>query len=429
MLHESHDGDIEAIRATPGFVGGLLRVYDRMLGWNLRHPLLASSGALLLFFGAIGIVTQSAMAPTFGPPLLNLKFFPDDVSVIKVAIRVPDNGTRNDTEHMLNEIGRDIVNLGSSKIESVSGIVGMSVDASYRPLFGERRGFLFAALPRIDEQDIDDPRQFISELRDQLETNYGDLLSELEVEANRDGPPTGMPVAIRVQGVDDRTVTRAADDLYAWLQSQMVDGGPLADVTNLVHSSHESDRVLKFSFDFAQLNQHQLTLLQAQQAVSGLFDGRYVGELQLTNEELPIRLQMSDAIADTPGRVASIPLQRSLQVPPSYFGCRQRHRRSGEYPFIPPRFCPSHRYYRWFGRQYNAEPGSGATHRQCLVAGTRRSVPRRHGGLWRRSRKHRAVLPKPGHGFFNRLAADLRHFSRAIQKLPPTFCYYYQRWF
>jgi HAE1 family hydrophobic/amphiphilic exporter-1 len=311
MRHEAHDGDIESIRATPGLVGGLLRVYDRMLGWNLRHPLLASSAAIGLFIGAIGIVAQSAMAPSLGPPLLNLKFFPDDVSVIKVAIRVPDHGTRDDAEAMLNEISRDIVNLGSSKIESVSGIVGMSVDASYRPVFGERRAFLFAALPRIDERDIDDPRQFIHDLRDQLTRDFGEQLSELEVEANRDGPPTGMPVAIRVQGVDDRTVTRAADDLYAWMQSEIHPEGKLQGITNLVHSSHESDRVLQFSFDFAKLNQHQLTLLQAQQAVSGLFDGRYVGELQLTNEELPIRLQMSDQIADSPGRVASIPLQRS----------------------------------------------------------------------------------------------------------------------
>ena len=82
-------------------------------------------------------------------------------------------------------------------------------------------------------------------------------------------------------------------------------------MTNLVHSGHEQDKTLNFSFDFDRLSRHHLTLLQAQQAVSGLFDGRFVGELQLANEELPIRLQMADDILTEPGRLGAVPVQRT----------------------------------------------------------------------------------------------------------------------
>ena len=197
-----------------------------MLSWNLRHPILACLGGFTLLIGAVLIVYQSIKAPEEGKnPILNVSFFPDDVSVIKVVIRVPDTGTIDDTEQFINEIGQRLKARGPGSIESVSGIVGISVDSSYRPVFGERRGFIFAALPKISERSFDDPRQLIQDIREELETLYSDSLAELEVEANQDGPPIGMPIAIRVQGVDDASVLAAADELYDWMSQEQLSGG------------------------------------------------------------------------------------------------------------------------------------------------------------------------------------------------------------
>ncbi|MCA8961164.1 MAG: efflux RND transporter permease subunit [Planctomycetes bacterium] len=308
MSAREADG-IESLLARHGIVGWLARIYDRHLHWNLRHPVLTILIVFLLFGVAIGVVVQSAIAPGLGQrPILTLRFFPEDTSNLNLRIRLRSGSSLAETDRVVREISRILIDLGPGTVRNVSGFAGMTIDRTYRPSWNHQHGFLMVELPSRGERDFDDPSRLISTLRTELGRRFEPHGIHVEVTAQQDGPPTGAPVSVRALGTVDRSVERLSQDLYEWMIAESSPGGRLEGVIDLVHDRDRVDEVFVFEPDREALAKLGLTDLQVQEFVAGAFEGTYVGDYLRPDDEIPVRVRLSRSEIHDPVELLDVPI-------------------------------------------------------------------------------------------------------------------------
>lgn len=308
-VHGLDESDIRSFLARPGLVGFLARSYDQILRWNFRHRLAAVGLTLALFLFAVGIVVQSHFGPQLDEPMrpiLKIKFFPDDTSVLNIAVHMPSGTPLEETEKRVRTIARHLVARGEGQIANVTGMAGLTIDESYREEYNHQYGFLFVDLPERAKRTYRDPRTLMADIRDDLRRTFeGDGLT-IEVKPQKDGPPTGAPVHIRVGGIDDDTVERLALDLHAWMHDQLDDS--LKGIIDLDHGRSLVTESLAFGLDRAGLARLDMSEVAVQRFLAGTYDGLYVGDLLRTDDEIPVRVRVSRTHSTDPIAVLDLPI-------------------------------------------------------------------------------------------------------------------------
>lgn len=311
----SADRDLELLLARPGFVGRLARAYDRILLWNLHHPRVVVAGCALAFLLVIGVIYQSVNAPQLGQsPILKLVFFPEDTSVLNVSVRLPSGSTLDDTNEVVERLSERLLARGPGEIASCSGLAGLNVDASYRPVWSRQYGFIFVELPSRDVQTFDSADRLIASIREDIGPFCEERGIELEVRAQKDGPPTGAPVSIRIMGSDAASIARLADDLHAFLVEESAPNRSLEGVIELNRDDRWRTREIEFVPDPRRVAQYGYTISDVQQFVAGAFDGAYGGDCLRVDDEIPVRVRVERDLLRAPHRVMEVPLRED----PSY---------------------------------------------------------------------------------------------------------------
>ena len=276
-----------------GIMGKIDAIYCAILNYNLKHPFLVISSVTLLFFMAVGLLIYSFTAPQYGrTPLLKNKFFPDDTSVIDVYIRMNSGTPLEETDRVVRKISRQIADMGTDHIASVTGLTGLTIDKAYRPAFGNQYGMLNLEVPSKDTRAYDDVKKFISELDEKVKDWGKDENGSFEVSARQGGPPVGAPVNIRLTGLDDETIMAMTTDLLAWLHSENTKEGSLYGLKDLSHDRQQTTTVLSFIPNREDIAQFGLSDQQVQMIVADAIDGAYVGELRRSDDDIPIRAQL-----------------------------------------------------------------------------------------------------------------------------------------
>lgn len=283
-----------------GILGRLARSYDRALTWTLRRPRTTLVLTALLFVSAIGVLIQSAVAPRLGlSPLLKLEFFPSEASVAEVRVTMPTDTSLEATDALVRRIATDLASRGLDHITSVTGMTGMMVDSSYKPQWGPGFGYLQVEIAGGTARAFDDPNAYIQALSREIVERYGTPEIRLTMGAQQGGPPTGLPISVRLRGENDAATLAAAHDLKARLIELSQPGQPLEGAIGIGTDADREETVVTFVPDRLRLAEYDLTLAEAQRFVAGLFDGIYVGDLRRSDEDIPVRLRVSRAaIAD-----------------------------------------------------------------------------------------------------------------------------------
>ncbi|MFW5751095.1 MAG: efflux RND transporter permease subunit, partial [Planctomycetota bacterium] len=274
-----------AFLERPGPIGVLARVYDRLLRWNLAHRAAAVGIALLLFAAAVGVLMQSVYGPRIDPdtrPLLKMEFFPDNTA--------PSGTTLDQTDALVREICGQIMQRPRSEVATCTGMAGMVWDESYKERYSHQHGFIFVELPPRAQQRYDDALAFVAELRDDLQRRFAHGGIRIEVRPQRDGPPTGAKVNVRVTGLSDAAVEGLAMELYAWMRSEQ--DGALAGIADIEHDRDLYHDELAFHVDPAAAARFDLPPSQVREFVAGAFDGLWVGDYLRTDDEIPVRLRI-----------------------------------------------------------------------------------------------------------------------------------------
>ncbi len=288
-----------------GITGRFSRIYDRLLRWNLSHPYLTVTFSAILFFLAVGII----IVPAFGyRPILKVVFFPDDTSKLVTSIRMPAGAPLAETDRVVRDVSRFLVERGTGFIANTTGTAGMLVDRNYKPLRSRQYGSIQVELPPREIREFDDSRLFIRELRAEVEAKFEHNGVDLELTAAPDGPPIGEPVNVRVAGRDDATVFAAAEALLAHLNAESGKGGAVQGLIDIRHDRNLLTEVVSFHPDRDRVSLFDLRERDVQAFVADALDGAYVGDYRRIDKDVPVRVRMSRLHIREPADILGVPI-------------------------------------------------------------------------------------------------------------------------
>lgn len=300
------EGPDEWLQQT-GVMGRISRLYDRLLHWHLAHPWRAVGIATLLFLLAIGVMVQSLNANAWGmKPLLREKFFPEDSSVFQASVIMPAGTPLEASDSVVRELQGVLLEQGPGQFRTTTGIAGFYIDDTYKPVWGNQHATAFAELPAVSERDFDDPYAHLEATRQLVNEHFADRNLTIEIIPQKDSPPTGPPITVRVGGINETSVLALADDLLAWMRDQQY--AALSGAIDLRHDREQFDTVLDFRPDLRALAEYGLTPEIAQQFIAGAIDGSYIGDFRRQDGDIPTRVRLSPSATASPEALAGLPV-------------------------------------------------------------------------------------------------------------------------
>ncbi len=196
----------------------MLRRYEMVLQWALRHRFVMLAGAAFSFILAI---------VAFGVFNAGIELFPENIppSQAFVQIEAP-NGTRVEQTDLVADRVEQVVKevIPAHDIESVVATVGQSAAGGFGGGAGSGgRGTHLAtvAVNFIDYQDRSrDVSTVMEEVRQRLELEIAG--ADISVDFVTPGPPTGKPVTVEIAGEDPTLLKRLGDDVVTLLERSPV---------------------------------------------------------------------------------------------------------------------------------------------------------------------------------------------------------------
>ena len=290
-------------------IGTAARMYDRLLRWCLARPWSTVGLTVGLFVLAIGVLLQSAFAPFIGMrPLLKLEFFPSDASVAEVRVTMPPGTPLETTDAKVREIARFIAGHGPGAVASAQGIAGLTIDTTYKPQWGSQYGIVQVEIAARAQRTIDDPNQWIRDLGPAIQSRFATGASLITVEAQAGGPPTGLPINVRIAGLDDAAVRRCAEDLFTWMQSAARPGEPLHGAIGLASDLGRTDAVVDIDLDQERLARYGLREADDAGMAAGLVEGAFVGNLRRSDDDIPVKVRLAKSALGDLSTVGDVPL-------------------------------------------------------------------------------------------------------------------------
>jgi multidrug efflux pump subunit AcrB len=194
---------------------GVLRRYERVLRWALRHRFRMLAGA-----GASLVVAVLA----FGMLNAGIELFPEDIppGTAYVQIEAPIGTRVEQTDEISDRIEMVVGGMSErdrQNIESVVTTVGQSASGG----FGGGRGTHLATVTVnfVDFQDRTiEATALLARLRNMVAREI--VGAEVSVDVQEQGPPTGLPVTIEIAGDDPGILRQLGNQVVATLENSQV---------------------------------------------------------------------------------------------------------------------------------------------------------------------------------------------------------------
>lgn len=305
-LH-ARSGDDLGYLLVRGPLGWMARTYDWLLVRCLRRPLLALAGTGLLILLAVGVLVESALAPRLGlPPLVRLEFFPSDPAVALVLVEAPEGTALERTDAIARAISTDLAALGEGEVATATALAGLRVDSTYRPEWGSRYAMIQVELAGRAKRTHADPAAWIRAQDARLRAAWAPQGVSLRMEAQQGGPPTGRPINVRVSGLDDQQVRRAAAGLLSWMRAEARAGGALPGAIELAADLDRDEPVLRLLPDRERCARLGVGEAEAVRLAAAVAEGAWGGDLRRSDDDIPVRVKLA---GNDPEVLAGAPLR------------------------------------------------------------------------------------------------------------------------
>jgi HAE1 family hydrophobic/amphiphilic exporter-1 len=275
---------------------------DRLVNVTLRFRF-SSLALVLIAFGVS--VAMLGLSVTGAAPLIRIKFFPDDYNLYYAFIEGPPDTALEVTTGKTREIARFVMADGSGQARSAAGFAGFTISEDYQESFGHNLGTVMVALPRKADRSFEDPLAHLDAMRERLTEAFARDGFDINVRAEKDGPPAGKDINIRVVGSNERSVSRLAGDLLAALR-----GNPELSphLLQLEDDRGQVARVFRLAVDQARAQENGLTVADAASLASSVLDGRFIGKFRVEDEEIDFKLRIDPAFLDGPEAALEVPV-------------------------------------------------------------------------------------------------------------------------
>ena len=272
-----------------------------ILGYTLKFRLLSVMIVFLLLLVVLVILGVSATGKL---PLLKIKFFPDDYTLYYADIKGPPETPVEVIDGKLREISRFIIADGPGMAKSASGFAGFYPNEDYEPVFGNNYGTVMVSMPDKHQQSFTDPISHLDTMRKRLKQRFDNNSYTLSVHAQKEGPPTGKDINVRIVGTNFSSIAKLADELLNFLKTDP-DIAPY--LVELEDDRGQEKMVFRFNVLHERVREYDLNSGQVTRLAGSVLDGRYIGKYRLSDEEIDLKLLIEPESLQNPQLALSIP--------------------------------------------------------------------------------------------------------------------------
>ena len=278
------------VEDTP-FMSLARRFFNRLLQLALHFRLPSITALLLLFIAALFIAIVSL---TGKMNLIRVTFFPDDYSIYYVEVDGPMGTSLETTHKLIKDIATEVIADGPGMASSAAGMAGFYLNENYMAVWGHHLGHVIVTLPALKKRHFeDDPENDILAHLDSMRTkldHFSDSGFSLRIRPEKDGPPSGKDINIRVLGSHVDMVQRVSNEIISFLRNEPA---MKADVTELQDDQGRPGRILRFKLLKERAAEYGLSPDQVASLAASILNGRLTGKYRLLDEEIDIKVRIN----------------------------------------------------------------------------------------------------------------------------------------
>ncbi len=264
----------------------------------LRFRLTSMAALGILFICGMVIFIGAVLGRT---NLVRIKFFPDNYSMYYAEIVGPPGTSLETTHSLVKEIAGRIMERGEGQAESALGFAGYYINEDFSPEYGVNLGYVAVTLPSSARRRfVDYPVNDVVSHLDTVRRELGPLVPpgfRLSVRPEKDGPPTGKDINIRVLGKDPGNVRLLGEALEKFLRQQQ-DVAPW--LLGLQNDHGAENTVFQIRINSEKAAELDLSVTAVAELAASALEGRVIGEMKLPEEMVDIRLKLDLGVIKTP---------------------------------------------------------------------------------------------------------------------------------
>lgn len=282
MPWQEEDGRI--MRATRSFLNALIRL-------ALRFRLTTQWLLLMSFAAAILLFILSFQGRT---NLIRIQFFPDNYSLYYIELFGPPGTSIYQTHDLVKTIAAKIHSGGAQTAESALGFAGYYIDEDFTPHYGATLGHVAVTLPPTGKRHFADyPENDVIDHLGQVRTMLDPLVPanfRMMVRPEKDGPPVGKDITIRVLGTNSENVARLAERVNRYLLETDDISPWLTDLSDDQGSNNRLFRIRVLPERAAELG---LDHTRIARLAASVVNGEFIGTMQLPDEQIDLIIKVA----------------------------------------------------------------------------------------------------------------------------------------
>ncbi len=192
----------------------------------------------------------------------------------------------------IKEIAEKIIARGEGQAESALGFAGFYISDDFSPKYGTNLGYAAVTLPVSDERRFEDyPENDVIAHLDSVRRYLQPFVPEgfsLSLRPEKDGPPTGRDINIRILGNNGESVAGLAHRVETFLRNEKEISPWLEDLRD---DQGSDARVMRIKVDAAKAAEYGLTVAEVAGLAATVMEGQIVGEMKLPEEVIDIRVK------------------------------------------------------------------------------------------------------------------------------------------
>lgn len=265
------------------------RLFHRCILLALRFRKLTLGLLGLLFLAAMAIFLGSLQGRT---NLIRIQFFPDNYSLFYAELTGPSGTPLAKTHELVKKMALRIAESGDGQAESALGFAGYYITEDFSPQYGNNLGYVAVTLPSRAKRHFEDfPENDVIVHLDTVRKMLEPLIPPgfaLSVRPEKDGPPSGKDINIRVLGRDSGNVSALAKELELFLREDPQISPWLIDLGD---DQGSEARVFRIRIDAERAAEWGLSVSDVAGLAASALQGQIVGEMKLPEEMIDIRLK------------------------------------------------------------------------------------------------------------------------------------------
>ncbi|MFN2369405.1 MAG: efflux RND transporter permease subunit, partial [Desulfurivibrionaceae bacterium] len=273
-----------------------MRLFRRGFDYLLRLALSFRFTTMFLLLAAFAAAMIIAISSLSGKSnLIKIEFFPDDYSLYYVEVSGPVGTPLEKTSEVLKRISRLIAAEGPGMAESTAAFAGYYINEDFQPVWGNHLGHVAVNLPaRKARQFADYPENDVVAHLDWVRQHLARELPDsegysLRIRPEKDGPPEGKDVNIRVLGADLEGVGELAAEIKNYLESDPVLSGELIDLDD---NQGRPGRIFRYVIKDDRAAEYGLSKARVANLAAAVINGRNIGQYRLSDEDIDIKLKI-----------------------------------------------------------------------------------------------------------------------------------------